>query len=184
MRSFTRDLDESLALEIRAAALNAIMKSIRRFFSELFDEESVWVGWSVYWRVMLLTFLITFPLNAIAVGEELAFAVGILSGLVVMAILGSVVNRVALYRRTTYTWVEIMTIGWSTFWRYLLLGGAGLLPLMAISILVASAFGSEWIALFFIPFAVLWLSACMGWAVGKVKRFIDSRGGSGMDGLA
>ncbi len=161
--------------------LDATMDGLKRFFGELFDEDSVWVGWSVYWRFMLLTFLVTLPLNALAIREELAFAAGILSGLAVVAVLGSVVKRVALDRQLPSSWIDTLSIGWATFWRYLLLGLIGLLPLLSASILIAAAFGSGWIALFFIPFAILWLSACMGWAVGRTKRFIEMRSGPGTE---
>lgn len=159
------------------------MESLNKFLKELFDEDSVWIGWSVYWRALLLTFLVSLPLSAIAVREELAFVSGVLSALAAMAILGSVVKRVALDSKLAPSWVETVSIGWATFWRYLLLGLVGLLPISAISLFVAAALGREWIALIIsLPFNVLWLSACMGWAVSRVKRLVELKGDSGSSG--
>lgn len=149
-----------------------------KFLKELFDEDSVWIGWSIYWRVLVISIPVSLAVGLIAIREELAFLAGALSAFATMAILGAVMRRVALNLPGKTLSSETLYIGWATFWRYALVGLPGFLLIFGIVIALAAVVNFSWIILLALPFLVLWLSVSMGWAAIKVKHLIQDRKGS------
>ncbi|MHB0976625.1 MAG: hypothetical protein ACYC1U_05465 [Candidatus Aquicultorales bacterium] len=145
-----------------------------KFFSGLFEEESVWIGWSIYWRFQLVTLFIALALQVFTYSPEVSFIAGALNALSTVAVLGFVVRRVGLERFEPSSFFETAMIGWAALWRYLLMGTPGLLAIGLFAAAVVVTFGSAWLALGAIPIAVLWMSASMGWAAGRVKKSLSA----------
>lgn len=140
-----------------------------KLLKEMFEEESVWIGWSVYWRFQLFTVLAGLPLMAlISLSDKVAFIVGSLTAAIVTVILGIVVRWVAIGERKISLSSFTVYLGWATFWRYMLFGLPGGLMIVVVFVRLAIALNSDWITLVSTPPLVLWFSACMGWAVRKV----------------
>lgn len=148
---------------------------LSKFFAELFDEDSVWRGWCVYWRFQLALALLFFPLVLLSFVSD-AFAVGVGAAMIV-GILGGIVSWVAFQEKSLVP-LRLFRIGWAVILLTVPLYIVGSFVIATVLVMIflmleINPLGNEVIVgIISIPLSVLYLSAVLGWSTGKVfERF-------------